>query len=145
MDGWLSPGIEPAPAERWPLLPAMTRCVLTTSTGDGALHARTALIEHADASGSMFTVRLPNCDVRQEVIANPRVTLTAWPASGGMALVVITGLATARSRPGLALEREALLLDIAIVRMEHWGTPGNGIVHSRQAALLPSSPVLSPT
>ncbi len=121
MNGWLTPGTEPGAAERWSILLAMTHCALTTCSGEGALTARTAMIEHVDANGSGLAVRLPADGVRPDVVANPRITLVALPAPGSMALAIVTGLARMRPARAMAGDETTALLDIAIVRMEYWG------------------------
>ena len=84
--------------------------------------SRTALIEQVGPSGGSLTVRLLGSDVYDDIIPNPRIVLTARPALGPHDLVVVNGLARIQSRMATGGERELLLLDVAIQRMECWGS-----------------------
>ncbi len=122
MDAWLGPGSEPSAVERRSILSRLSNCSVISSSADGALHSRTALIEQVGPSGGSLTVRLLGSDVYDDIIPNPRIVLTARPALGPQDLVVVNGLARIQSRTATGGGRELLLLDVAIQRMECWGS-----------------------
>ena len=122
MDAWLGPGYEPPAIERRSILSRLTKCSVVTTSAEGALSSRTALIEQVGQSGIAFTVRLLGSGVYDDIIPNPRIVLTARPALGPHDLVVVNGLARIQSHMATGGERELLLVDVAIQRMECWGS-----------------------
>jgi hypothetical protein len=122
MDAWLGPGFEPSAVERRSILSRLSNCSVISSSADGALRSRTALIEQVGQSGGSLTVRLLGSGVYDDIIPNPRIVLTARPALGPHDLVVVNGLARIQSRMATAGERELPLLDVAVQRMECWGS-----------------------
>ena len=122
MDGWLGPGVEPTEIERRSILSRLSSCSVISSNPDGALRTRTARIEQVAASGKMLTVRLIGSGLYDDIIPNPRVIITARPAVGPHELIAVNGLARIQSRMETAGDRELLLLDVAIQRMECWGS-----------------------
>jgi len=122
MDAWLGPGYEPPAIERRSILSRLTKCSVVTTSAEGALSSRTALIEQVGQSGVAFTVRLLGSGVYDDIIPNPRILLTARPALGPHDLIVVNGLARVQSHMSTGGERELLVLDVAIQRMECWGS-----------------------
>ena len=122
MDAWLGPGFVPSAVERRSILSRLSNCTIISSSADGALRSRTALIELVGQSGGSLTVRLLGSGMYDDIIPNPRIVLTARPALGPHDLVVVNGLARIQSHMATGGERELLLLDVAIQRMECWGS-----------------------
>ena len=122
MDAWLSSGYEPPGIERRSILSRLNKCSIITTSADGALSSRTALIEQVGTSGNSFTVCLLGSRVYDDIIPNPRILLTARPALGPHDLIVVNGLARIQSRMPTTGDRELLLLDVAVQRMECWGS-----------------------
>jgi hypothetical protein len=122
MDGWLGSGFQPSDAERRSILSGLNTCSIITTSADGALSSRTALIEQVGGNGGILTVRLLGSRMHDDIIPNPRILVTARPAAGPHDLVVINGLARIQSRTDSDGGLELLLLDVAIQRMECWGS-----------------------
>ena len=138
MDAWLGPGLEPPEVERRSILSRLNKCSVITTSADGALSSRTALIEQVGQNGRMLTVRLLGSGVYDDIIPNPRILLTARPGLGPHDLVVVNGLARIQSRMATSGERELLLLDVAIQRMECWGSA----TPTQVQALRPAMPLV---
>ena len=120
MNAWLDSGIEPASLERRSILSRLTLCSLTTNTSDGALRTRTAMIDQVAASGQAVLVRLLGSGLYDDVIRNPRVLLSAVQSLGPHKFIVLNGLARIHSRLPTDGERELLVLEITVQRMECW-------------------------
>jgi hypothetical protein len=108
MDAWLGPGFVPSAIERRSILSRLSNCSIISSSADGALHSRTALIEYVAQSGGSLTVRLMGSGMYDDIIPNPRIVLTARPALGPHDLVVVNGLARIQSHMATGGERELL-------------------------------------
>ena len=121
MDTWLGPGVEPLEVDRRPLLSRLGDCSIITSDADGALSSRTARIEQVSPNGGTLTIRLLGSNVYHDVIPNPRVVLSARPAIGPHALIVVNGLARIHSRQAAGGTCELLVLEVSIQRIECWG------------------------
>jgi hypothetical protein len=94
---------------------------VTTSSPDGALQTRTAVIDEVADSGRTLRVRLLGSGLHDDVIPNPRVVVSALPALGPYALIAVNGLARIHSHHAARTGVELLVLEVAIQRMECWG------------------------
>jgi hypothetical protein len=120
MDGWLGPGIEPAETERRTILSRLTSCSVTTSSPDGALETRTAVIDEVCDKGHSIRVRLIGRGLYDHVIPNPRVVVSALPALGPYALIAVNGLARIHSHQAARSGVQLLVLEVTVQRMECW-------------------------
>jgi hypothetical protein len=122
MDSWMGPGIEPAVDARASILRHLSLCSVTTTDVDGALRTRTALVEPVPGAGEALTVRLVANEVERELVANPRVIVSAIYQADSPVFLVVNGLARITSVIA-AGSQQLVLLDVAVQRMEYWTTP----------------------
>ncbi len=124
MDAWLGSGIEPGDMERRSILSRLTLCSITTASTEGALRTRTAMIERVGASAQVISVRLLGSGLYDDVVRNPRVVLSAVSSVGSYGFIVLNGLARVQSHAATGDDRELLVVEIAIQRMECWSADG---------------------
>jgi hypothetical protein len=122
MDSWIGPGIEPAPEARAGMLRHVSLCSVTTTDVDGTFRTRTALVEPVHAMDEGLTVRLLADEVERELVANPRVVLSALYQADSPIFLVVNGLAHITSVLATGSQR-LVLLDVAVQRMEYWSAP----------------------
>ncbi len=122
MDSWIGPGIEPAAEARAGMLRHVSLCSITTTDADGAFRTRTALVEPAQPMGEGLTVRLLADNVERELVANPRVVVSALYQADSPIFLVVNGLAHITSVLS-AGSQQLVLLEVAVQRMEYWSAP----------------------
>lgn len=118
---WLGPGQFCGDLERPLLLSRLTCCLLTSSSRDGALRTRTALVEGLRAGGSSLTLRVADPSLEYEVIPNPRVIVSALDPLTH-AWLVVNGLARLHA-PARTPFDDWVLLEVAVHSMERWSGP----------------------
>ena len=124
MEAWLGPGTEPSEPERRSILSQLKLCSLTTSSAEGALQTRTGVVEQVASTGRTLMVRLVGSGLYDDVIPNPRVVISALAAVRPHAFVVVNGLARIHSQVATGPDRDLLLLEVTVQRMECWSADG---------------------
>ena len=118
---WLGPGQFCGEIERPLLLSRLTCCLITSSSRDGALRTRTALVEAHRPGGSSLTLRVADPSLEYEIIPNPRVIVSALDPLTH-AWLVVNGLARLHATARAPFD-DWVLLDVAVHSMERWSGP----------------------